>query len=328
MSDTLKTQTQEEHVLISTSLEVEKLDTFLFRSPVSALYKPRRARGVFGGQVISQAVTSATRSVNEKYSLHSLHCYFLLSASTQIPILYHVEVLRTGRTYSTCSVKAVQDGKTIFMLLCSFAVPEPRVWAHTIAAPLNVPSPEECPLEEETLAKVLAETTDPKLRQSLELQIMDRKHSPIGMKHVPTRTNDDGTKVYMMWMKAKSIPKYPPAYQKCIVSYISDHWFIAFAARQIGYRYGDKGPKGVSMQQSLDHSLYFYDHEFDAGDWMLYVTMCPRAEAGRGFVHGRVYDRKGTLCAIAGQEGLIRTNDMTSPSALGGGKSALEKSKL
>jgi len=208
MSDTLKTQTQEEHVLISTSLEVEKLDTFLFRSPVSALYKPRRARGVFGGQVISQAVTSATRSVNEKYSLHVClspssywvhvlmsdrivtscsfyqesrqvpvtdypgQCYFMLSASTQIPILYHVEVLRTGRTYSTCSVKAVQDGRTIFMLLCSFAVPEPRVWAHTIAAPLNVPSPEECPLEEETLAKVLAETTDPKLRQSLELQIM------------------------------------------------------------------------------------------------------------------------------------------------------------
>ena len=73
MLETLKPQTQEEHVLISTSLEVEKLDTYLFRSPVSALYKPRRARGVFGGQVISQAVTSATRSVNDKYMLHVSH---------------------------------------------------------------------------------------------------------------------------------------------------------------------------------------------------------------------------------------------------------------
>jgi len=310
MLDTLKTQTQEEHVLISTSLEVEKLDTYLFRSPVSALYKPRRARGVFGGQVISQAATAATRSVDEKYMLHSLHCYFLLSASTQIPILYHVEVLRTGRTYSTCSVKAVQDGRSIFMMLCSFAVPEPRMWSHTIAAPLDVPPPEECPSEEETLAKALAETTDPRMKQSLKLQIADRKNSPVGIKHVPTRTNDDGTNIYMVWMKAKSIPRYPPAYQKCILSYISDHWFIGSVSRQIGYRFGTKGPKGIAMQQSLDHSLYFYNHEFDAGDWMLYVNMCPRAEAGRGFVHGRVYDRKGTLCAIAGQEGTIRTNDM------------------
>jgi acyl-CoA thioesterase 8 len=70
MPDTLKSQTQEEHRLISTSLEVEKIDTFLYRSLQSALYKPRKARGVFGGQVISQAVSSATRSVDERYQLH------------------------------------------------------------------------------------------------------------------------------------------------------------------------------------------------------------------------------------------------------------------
>lgn len=64
------------------------------------------------------------------------------------------------------------------------------------------------------------------------------------------------------------------------------------------------------MQQSLDHSLYFYNNDFDTGDWMLYVMMCPRAEAARGFVHGRIYDRKGNLCAMAGQEALVRTNDM------------------
>lgn len=312
MSETLKPQTQEEHVLISTSLEVEKLDTYLFRSPTSSLYKPRRARGVFGGQVISQAVVSATRSVDEKYLLHSLHCYFLLSASTQIPILYHVEVLRSGRTYSTCSVKAVQNGRTIFMMLCSFAVPEVRIWSHTIGILPEAPPPEDCLSEEDYLIKALAETTDPKTRQSLELQITDRKNSPIAIKHCPDRTNDDGTKVFMYWMKAKSIPKYPPAYQKCILSYISDHWFIGSAARQLGYRFGERGPRGVSMSQSLDHSLYFYNHDFDTGDWMLYVIMCPRAEAGRAMVHGRVYDRHGTLCAIAGQEGLIRTNDMNS----------------
>jgi len=323
MSEVLKPQTHEEHILISTSLEFERLDTRLFRSPVSALRKPvlAVARGVFGGQVVSQAMVAATRSVDEKYMLHSLHCYFMLSASTEIPILYHVETLRSGRTYSTCSVKAVQNGRAIFMMLCSFAVTESTTWIHAIAAPLNVPPPEECPLEEETLARVLSETTDTKIRHFLELQIADKKNSPICVKFVPTRTNEDGPNVYMLWMKAKSTPKYPPSYQKCILAYLSDRWFVQSAARQIGYRFGENGPKGLKMLQSLDHSLYFYNHEFDMGEWMLYVIICPRAEAGRGFVHGRIYDRKGVLCAIAGQEGLIRTNDMISDHSL-------DKSKL
>jgi len=322
MSEALKPQTQEEHILISTSLELERLDTRLFRSPVSALRKPVRAaaRGVFGGQVVSQAVVAATRSVDERYMLHSLHCYFMLSASTEISILYHVESLRSGRTYSTCSVKAVQNGRTIFMMLCSFVVSESSTWSHAIAAPPNVPPPEECPLEEDILAGVLSETIDSKIRHSLELQIADRKNSPICVKFVPTRINKDGPNVYMLWMKAKSIPKYPPAYQKCILAYISDHWFVQSAARQIGYRFGESGPKGLKMLQSLDHSLYFYNHDFDMGEWMLYVIICSRAEAGRGFVHGRIYDRQGVLCAIAGQEGLIRTNDMISDHSLDKGK--------
>ena len=159
------------------------------------------------------------------------------------------------------------------------------------------------------------------------------------------RVNEDGLNVYMLWMKAKSIPKYPPAYQKvwtCRCTPICGQWYFSVhlvlclrplvvsrtlitrfplsgcfcsvqsAARQIGYRFGENGPKGLKMLQSLDHSLYFYNHDFNMSDWMLYVIICPRAEAGRGFVHGRIYDRKGVLCAIAGQEGLIRTNDMIS----------------
>lgn len=95
----------------------------------------------------------------------------LLSASTLLPILYQVEVLRTGRTYATCSVKATQEGRTIFMMLCSFAVPEARVWSHAIAVPPDVPPPEQCPLEEEMLGDLLKEATDPKVRQNLEVQI-------------------------------------------------------------------------------------------------------------------------------------------------------------
>jgi len=315
---------KDEHALISTSLEVEKLDTFLFRSAVGALRRPftAAARGVFGGQVVGQAVIAATRSVDAKYALHSLHCYFLSSASTEIPILYHVEVLRTGRTYSTCSVKACQHGRTIFMMLCSFAVPESSKWSHTITAPSNVPAPEECLLEEETLQKELARATDAKVRRTLEQRIANRKSSPICIKFVPPRTNDGGSDTYMLWMKVKSTPNlFPPAIQKCILSYVSDHWFVQAAPEQIHSRLGEKGPNGLAMLQSLDHTLYFYNHEFDLNEWMLYVIRCPRAEAGRAVVHGRIYDRKGTLCAVTTQEGLVRTNGMMS-------NGALDKSKL
>ena len=83
---------------------------------------------------------------------------------------------------------------------------------------------------------------------------------------------------------------------------------LSTAPRTVGLKWGSE-PGTVAMQQSLDHSLYFYDHDFDHGDWMLYVMISPALGMGRGIVHGRIYDRNGKLCAIAGQEGVVRTHD-------------------
>jgi len=240
--------------------------------------------------------------------LHSLHCYFMLSASASIPILYYVERLRHGKTYTTCSVKAVQRGAIIFMMLCSFQVPELNQPSHGLPMPPHVPPPEDCMYEEEINAKALEVATNPARRELLELRIMDRKRSPVAIKHAPEWKLDDGTKLYMIWMKAKSTPQYPAAYQKCMLAYISDMWLLTTASRTLNLRWDGKGPDSLSMQQSLDHSLYFYDHSFDAGDWMLYVMVSPRSGMGRGIVHGRVYSRSGTLCAVVAQEGVIRTH--------------------
>ncbi|KZS93265.1 Thioesterase/thiol ester dehydrase-isomerase [Sistotremastrum niveocremeum HHB9708] len=301
---------QEEHELISTSLDVEQLDTNLFRS--RSLWIPRSARGVFGGQVVSQALVSATNSVDSKYALHSLHCYFLLSASSTVPILYYVERLREGRSYTTRSVKAVQSGQTIFILMCSFQVPEPRQPSHSWPMPL-VPKPEDCPSQEEVYAQLAASTQDPVKKARYLGVIQDRKRSPIAIKIVlDTPTPPDRSKIYMFWMKAKNIPKYEPAYQKCILAYVSDLLFISTASKTLGLSYG-RGPNTIAMQSSLDHSMYFYNQSFDHGDWMLYVNESPTTGSGRGVVHGRVYDRHGNLCAIASQEGVVRTDHRDVP---------------
>lgn len=174
---------QAESSKISTSLEVEQIDVNLFRSV--KLFMPIRARGVFGGQVISQAIAVATKCVDPAFGLHvsnliqlypseaeigslrvvipceglrhapldemliKIKCYFLLSASPAIPIVYFVERLRDGRSYSTRSVKAVQNGKIIFQALCSFHIPEPWQPSHQWPAPVGVPSLEDCELEED-----------------------------------------------------------------------------------------------------------------------------------------------------------------------------------
>ncbi|KAJ3011988.1 hypothetical protein NUW54_g2003 [Trametes sanguinea] len=127
------------HEQISSALEVEQLDVNLYRS--KTLYLPPRARGVFGGQVISQALVAANNCVDPAFSLHSLHCYFLLSASAAVPILYNVDRVRDGRSYVTRSVRAVQRGRTIFLMLCSFPTP-PSL------RPTDLPAPHApgCPL--------------------------------------------------------------------------------------------------------------------------------------------------------------------------------------
>jgi len=295
------------HAEISTSLEVERLDNLLFRS--KSLYRPLRARGVFGGQVISQALVSATSVVDASYSLHSLHCYFLTRGSTATPIIYNVEVLRKGNSYVTCTVKAIQTGNIIFTMTCSFQKPEPWQPSHQWPMP-NVPPPEECLLEEEWLLQLTESESaqvHPKLKEFFQILAADRAKGPIAIKRAKVHdVGPDGTIRYMYWMKAKGIPKYEAPFQKCILTYLSDINFIAAVAESMGLKRIGKGPNVVTMMSSLDHSVYFYNDEFDCGDWLLYVIESPRAGCGRGVAHGRLYTQEGTLVAVTSQEGVVR----------------------
>ncbi|KAF8922287.1 thioesterase-like superfamily-domain-containing protein [Mucidula mucida] len=296
---------QAEHEQISTALEVERLEVNLFRS--KSLWLPTRARGVFGGQVISQALVSATNCVEPAFGLHSMHCYFLTSASPATPIVYSVEILRQGKSYVTCSVKAVQKGSIIFVLICSFQKPEPWQPSHQWSMP-SVPKPEQCSFEEELITQASEDTQiHPRLRRILKTFAEERLRSPIAIKRAKEHElSTDGNVRYMYWMQAKKIPHYEAHFQKCILAYLSDLYLIGVAARISGLKRYAKGPDALSMSSTIDHAIYFYDDNFDCGDWLLYVMECPRTASGRGIARGQLFTRGGSLVAVTTQEGVVR----------------------
>ncbi|KIJ34177.1 hypothetical protein M422DRAFT_35223 [Sphaerobolus stellatus SS14] len=300
---------QYEHELISTSLDVEQLDTTLFRS--KSLWVPTRARGVFGGQVISQALFSATNTVEPDYALHSLHCYFLLSASASIPIIYFVETVRRGRTYTTRSVKASQSGRLIFIMLCSFQKPEPLQLSQQLAMSPNIPPPESIILEETRYDRLAVdETIHPRLRTWYQTLSQDRRRSPIEIRFISEGPDEKEGWVTMYWMKVKKrgLPdNFPQSFQKCMLAYLSDHHFTGAASRALGLT-RTPGPRQQTMGSTLDHSIFFYNHEFDCTDYVLYVMSSPAAAHGRGVSLGRIYSQKGDLIAVLTQEGVLRVD--------------------
>jgi acyl-CoA thioesterase II len=300
------TKQQAEHQLITTSFELEQLDTYLFRS--KSLEIPARARGVFGGQVIAQALTAATKCVDNRYSAHSLNCYFLRSAKASVPILYYVENLYEGRTYTTRSVKAVQNGQVIFIMTSSFQRPELDQPEYAKPLSSKVLPPEQCPAEEDLIreAIVKAEAADKsELREYLKEALADRLRSPIDIRNAGMVADGD-MKTHMFWMRARGIPKMDAPFQKCILAYISDHKFIGTVARTYGQGDGGAPRVRIGMMSTLDHSLWFYDHDFDCSQWLLFAMESPRGGMGRGIVHGRFYTQQGKLIAVATQEGVAR----------------------
>ncbi|KAJ7462707.1 thioesterase-like superfamily-domain-containing protein [Mycena galericulata] len=287
---------------IATSLEVERFEVDLFRS--KSLWLPIRARGVFGGQVISQALVSATNTVDPAFGLH---CYFLSSASAATPIVYFVERLRNGRSYLTRAVKALQNGRIIFMMMCSFQKEEPWQPTGQWRMPTGVPPPEECQLEEDRYAALLKnQDLHPKIRQIYSEVINERLRSPIAIKTaLEGETAAMGTMTrYMYWMQARDIPAYEAPFQKCILSYLSDLYLLTTASRTLGLDRFGKGPNAVSM--TVRHPIEF--DKVDCGDWLLYVMASPRAASGRAIVYGQIYSRSGSLVAVTTQEGVVRAD--------------------
>lgn len=272
-------------------LDVETLDQNLFRGAASSTSWGR----VYGGQVLSQGLVSATRTVPDERMLHSLHGYFLRAGHPEKPIVYQVENLRDGGSFSARRVTAVQDAEPIFAMMASFQVCEPG-FEHQDPMPL-VPPPDEV----RPLGEVLA---DPEFKVPDAMRAFYARRRPFDLRLVDTdryRNPGPAPGRQHMWMRAlKPLPD-DPRLHTALLTYASDFSLIDTALIPHGKIMFDP-----AMQlASLDHALWQL-RPARVDDWFLYALESPAAGGARGLARGAFFGRDGRLIASIAQEGLMR----------------------
>lgn len=271
-------------------LDIETLEVNLFRgvSPKSGWQR------VFGGQVIGQALVAAYRTVNGR-TAHSLHGYFLRAGDPSVPIIYEVDRLRDGGSFSTRRVIAIQHGQAIFSMGCSFHAPEEGL-THQLPMP-QVKPPEDLPSEAE-LKERLIDRLPPQVRAYWE------RERPIEIRPVDISrylSSEKRAASQQVWIRATgALPDDLPLNQ-CVLAYASDFTLLDTALIAHGRFVFDPH----LMLASLDHAIWFH-RAFKADDWLLYAQDSPISGGGRAFCRGSLYTRDGTLVASTAQEGLLR----------------------
>jgi acyl-CoA thioesterase-2 len=271
-------------------IRLEPLEVNLFRGESRDIGAAR----VFGGQVLCQAVLAASATVEGRL-IHSLNAYFLRAGDPAAPIVYNVDRSRDGGSFSARRVVAIQHGRPIFTLACSFQEPEEGL-EHQFDAP-NVPSPEDINVSKEVDPETLQHLSQ-KMRRWID------RFGPFEFRRVgdydpfnPVPTKPE----QQVWFKLHGSLPDDPVMHRALLAYVSDFQLIGTATL----------PHGVSwtqdklMMASLDHSMWFH-RDFRMDDWMLYSCDSPNTGGGRGFARGMIFNRSGTLVASTAQEGVIR----------------------
>jgi acyl-CoA thioesterase II len=275
-------------------LELEPLEVNIYRGTNRDLGTGR----VFGGQVFAQALVAARRTVDEPREAHSVHGYFLREGDLKAPIVYFVDRPRDGGSFTSRRVSAIQHGETIFHLSASFHKVE-RGLEHQSQMP-EVPPPENLEPELDML-RARSHEIPVHLRDVLT---QDRPLDLRAVRPADPLRHEPGEAVRQVWFKTVSPLPDEPILHQAILAYASDYGFLptALLPHEISYR----DPR--LMIASLDHSLWMH-RPFRSDDWLLYTNDSPSASGARGFVHGSVFTRDGTLVATVAQEGLIRVRE-------------------
>jgi acyl-CoA thioesterase II len=271
-------------------LDIETLEVNLFRG-VSPQVGWQR---VFGGQVIGQALVAAYRTVEDR-TAHSLHGYFLRPGDPSVPIIYKVDRIRDGGSFSTRRVVAIQHGQPIFSMAASFHKPEEGL-VHQMQMP-EVPPPEELPSEAE-LKAWLIDRVPPQVKaywereRPIEIRPIDLSRYLSLEKRAPSQ---------QVWIKATGTLGDDLALNQCVLAYASDFTLLDTALIAHGRFVFDS----TLMLASLDHAIWFH-RSFRADDWLLYAQDSPSSGGGRAFCRGTLFTRSGELVASTAQEGLVR----------------------
>jgi acyl-CoA thioesterase-2 len=271
-------------------LELERIEERIFRGESRDLGGGR----VFGGQVLGQALTAASYTV-EGRQVHSLHAYFLVGGDVNAPIVYEVDVARDGKSFSNRRVVAIQHGQPIFNMTASFQVPEQGL-EHAAAMP-QVPGPEGLADVRELPPDVLDKVPE-KMRRFLahERPFEFRPVEPIHIVAPPR-----AAPVRHIWIKTVDPLPDDADLHRNVLAYVSDYQLVATATLPHGISFAE----GHVQMASLDHAMWFH-RPFRVDEWLLYAMESPNASGGRGLARGQFFTRDGTLVASTAQEGVVR----------------------
>jgi acyl-CoA thioesterase-2 len=272
-------------------LDLEKIDDNLFRGRSHHV----GSKQVFGGQVLAQALNAAKRTVEEDRILHSIHGYFILAGDLDLPIIFQVENVRDGGSFSTRRVKAIQRGKVIFFTAASFQLRQ-EGFDHHINMP-NVSGPDNLVSWDDIVAQ-FGEVLPPNIKKFLNL---DRPIEFRPVELVNPALPGKSQPFRHVWMRAKGdMPEDLFAHQS-VLAYSSDYNLLTTALLP----HGNEASFGDIQLASLDHAMWFH-REFRMDDWLLYAVDSPSASNARGFTRGNIFTRDGKLVASVVQEGLMR----------------------
>jgi acyl-CoA thioesterase-2 len=269
-------------------LDLEPLEVNIYRGQNRDLGTGQ----VYGGQVFAQALVAARRTVADGREAHSAHGYFILPGDLAAPIVYFVDRLRDGRSFTTRRVTAIQHGQAIFNLSVSFHVTEPGP-EHQIEMG-EVPDPESTVPELTVLRERASSIPEP-------LRSVVTQDRPIDVRPIHPYGMETRESVRRAWFRADGRLPDDPAIHQAVLAYASDYGLLVTALQPHGIAYRAPGLRLAS----LDHSLWMH-RPFRADEWLLYSTDSPVAAGARGFVRGTIHSQSGELVASVAQEGLIR----------------------
>ncbi|MGA9523498.1 MAG: acyl-CoA thioesterase II [Myxococcaceae bacterium] len=272
-------------------LSLERIEENLFRGQSQDLGWGH----VFGGQVLGQALSAAAKTVPQDRPVHSFHGYFLLTGQVDKPIVYDVDRIRDGRSFTTRRVNAIQNGQAIFSMSASFQGMEEGFEHYDVMPEVSGP---DGLLSQVEHARRIAHLIPPRLREKftsespIEIRPLEEP-SLIKPRVRPPRST--------AWLRANGPLPDDPALHRYLLAYASDFNFISASL----YPHGVSWLSPEMQVASLDHAMWFH-RPFKMDDWLLQVVESPSASGARGLVRAHFFTRDGRLVATSAQEGLIR----------------------
>ncbi|NDW20075.1 acyl-CoA thioesterase II [Alteromonas hispanica] len=282
-------------IKLSSLFELETIEAGLYRGQSWDL----GFRALFGGQVLGQALAAAYETVDEERVAHSFHTYFLLPGDAQKPVVYDVEIVRDGRSFSARRVKAIQDGRNIFYMTASFQVPQEGMHHQQPTMP-DVPPPEEVQSDIDFYQENFNKIARP-MREALsyhkpvDIRTVNAANSYQPVKHEPTR---------YIWMKARDTLSGSLSVHQAALAYASDYHFLSTSLQPHGVAVTDKSLR----MATIDHAMWFH-RPVNLNEWLLYAMESPFSGGARGLVRGQIFTQQGELVASTTQEGLMRQVD-------------------